>query len=514
MHRSSGDSVQSQQSTPHLSWWEQLVFERVVEDFTECPTCKTPNDSVDVVCKNDSTALTGSRLTLRRKTIIINVLKFAALAVALAVGYLNWMWPTYAFGGIVAVVFFSLFLRNHSMTLRYFLVIAIITLIAAFAWKVVNPEGRFSSEAAWIVVVGLLAQEVFFLLSYSLPPRRDAREEWLKNRRVDIGLGTLTWIAFLLTVSVLFVMAFVSSWLIPQWIRPATFGVLMLQLGRLAFGTALVTALVSSTIYSLQAPPFVVPNRWKYRRILEPLKPRCLHYEPGPSSSWHLRITETMKSLAISSANNVLKLLATSYNYFVVGFIENLARNAVKIANSLRRFAIKTALHLRRCMHRCIQISKWSAQWAFHVGLRYGELFLIPPISMFACALLLYGVSEDFFGYVHQGSTWLPVYLTLKVLGATALFALALSLLLHLRFFTFFEKILNALSVFGTSAFLFFLLIAWGLGVVGMMTNGPYRIGWVTISSTLLLVSVFAVARRRATEPMDDSHDSEQASLT
>jgi hypothetical protein len=57
---------------------------------------------------------------------------------------------------------------------------------------------------------------------------------------------------------------------------------------------------------------------------------------------------------------------------------------------------------------------------------------------------------------------------------------------------------INALSIFGTSTFLFFVLNSWLLGIVGTFTGGPYRIGWVTLFSTLFLVSVFIIAQRRS----------------
>ena len=77
------------------------------------------------------------------------------------------------------------------------------------------------------------------------------------------------------------------------------------------------------------------------------------------------------------------------------------------------------------------------------------------------------------------------------------LFTIGAGLLFRLDLLSFFEKMLNALSIFGTSAFLFFVLSAWLFGIIGMLTDGPYRIGWVTISSTLVLVAVFFLAQRR-----------------
>jgi len=503
-------SLQPAENVLKLSWWERLVFEKVIEKFIRCPTCQAYNDSADVVCNNDSGTLAGGRLSNRAKTILINVLRVAALGVALAVGYLHWMWPTYVFASLLTVAFFSLFLRNHSIILRYFLVISIVTLIGEFAWRAAKPEGRFSSQIIWVMLLAFLLTELLFLVFYSLRTGHDAREDWLRNHQVDVGLRTLTWIAFMLTASVLAAAAFVSSLIMPEWLPMMASRILTLQLILLPFNAALVTALISSTIYSLKGTPFAVADRWKHRCILDYWRRRFLYYESRPFSSWRQRMIETTRRIAISSANRMLRGIADSCDYFIVRCVNNLALTAVKIANSLRRIAIKTALHLRRSLRRFFQISKWSAQWALHAELVYSAAFLIPPISILVGAGLLYGVSEDFFAYVHQGPALLPIYLGLKILGVAVLFTLALSLLLHNGFFAFVEKMLNALSIFGTSAFLFFLLTAWVLGIVGTVMSGPYRIGWVTILSTLLLIGAFVKTRRQAAKVDADGHNPKQ----
>ncbi|HUW09932.1 MAG TPA: hypothetical protein VM537_09380, partial [Anaerolineae bacterium] len=95
-----------------MAWWERLVFERPREEFTACPTCSTVYDSVDVVCTADNAALVGTQMADSRKTAIVNAVRIVAVAVALAVGYLNWTWPTYVFGAFIVISFFGLFLRN------------------------------------------------------------------------------------------------------------------------------------------------------------------------------------------------------------------------------------------------------------------------------------------------------------------------------------------------------------------------------------------------------------------
>ena len=78
-------------------WWERLIFERPQKDSQSCPTCDSLNDSIDIVCMEDSTVLTGKKLEDRYKARLINGLRLFAVAVAFSVGYLNWILAAYVF---------------------------------------------------------------------------------------------------------------------------------------------------------------------------------------------------------------------------------------------------------------------------------------------------------------------------------------------------------------------------------------------------------------------------------
>ncbi|HUW09031.1 MAG TPA: hypothetical protein VM537_04840, partial [Anaerolineae bacterium] len=144
------------------------------------------------------------------------------------------------------------------------------------------------------------------------------------------------------------------------------------------------------------------------------------------------------------------------------------------------------------------------AGWAVHAGIRYVKVFVLPVMACFTGSTLIYAIGEDFSAYVHGGSPLIPLGLVAKGVAAIILFTVGSGLLLRINLGSYFNKMLNALSTFGVPAFLNFLLSAWLLGVVGMITHGPYRIGWVTILSTLLVGAVFVLTQRRTPNKKSD----------
>jgi hypothetical protein len=487
-----------------LAWWEHLVFERPKENFTTCESCGTSNDSVDVVCTVDNATLVGTHMADRTKEWIVNLLRAAAMVVALAVGYLYWKWPTYVLSGFVMIAFFSLFLRNHSISRLFFIVISTLSFISYGVWKIVNPEDLSLLQVIGLILATLLVLKLLFLVAYTLRTDvGDPRQEWMLSNNVDLRLGTQTWITFMLTTTVLCILAFITNWAAPefmQWFLPIeSLGLLLLRSGLVTLGAAEIAALVSCTVYSLRGEPFYVTDRWNYRSILhKQVFRRVPRVTPPTFTSWTTRLKGTLERIAVASANGIIEGIENAYNNFIVRFFNNLARAAIRIANSVRRVVIKTVLHIIRSLRRFIVLNKWCAKWAWHTGLRYAKVFIIPLMLFLVSAILVYSMGEDFFDYVHGGSAITPVILSAKGLAVIIAFTIGTGLLFLLNLLAFFEKMLNALSIFGTSAFLFFVLTAWLLGIIGMLTNGPYRIGWVTILSTLVLVAVFFLAQRRS----------------
>lgn len=486
-----------------MAWWERLVFERPSEDFTACPACGTLNDSMDVVCTADSAALVGAQMAESMKAGIVNSLRIMALAAALAVGYLEWTWPTYVFAGFVVIAFFGLFLRNHPTSRLFFFAISSSGFVAYGVWSAFAPEDAVLFHVAVLLLVGLLFLELPFLVAYTLRTEGgDPRRHWMLSKGVDLQIGTLTWIALTLTVSVLCILAAITSWLggrigipFPQLVDLNS---LLVRVALATLGAGEIAALVSSTVHSLRGEPFRVTDRWTSRQILEDLEFERWTPESTPTPlSWTGRLADTVTRIAVSSANGLIQGLENSYNNFVVRFVNTLAQTAVRIANSVRRAAISTARHIARSLRRFMVLNTWCGQWAFHTGVRYVRVFVLPVMVCFAGATLIYAMGEDFSAYVHGGSVLIPVILLGRGVVVIILFTVGTGLLLRIDLGSYFEKMLNALSTFGTSAFLFFVLSAWLLGVVGMLTHGPFRIGWVTILSTLLLVAVFVLAQRR-----------------
>lgn len=492
-----------------LSWWERLILERPRNDFTECPSSETLNDSIDVVCSKCNTILIGIQLSNIAKSLVINFLRGAAVVVAFAVGYLNWTWPTFALSNILVIMFFSLFLRNHKNTRNFFFVVSAFSFIGYGVWKTLNPQNPSFLQVIGLLLTVLLVLELLFLVLYTLrTSSNDFRKYWLRSNNIDLGSSTLTWVTLTLTITLFCILAVVTNLITPtfvqMFIQNNNFNSFALRGALLAFSATQVAALISSTVYSLKGHPFSVLDRWTYKPILRKCDFSRVHVAQHLDAiTWTLRLKHSIKRFAIVASNRIIQGIENAYNYFIVSFLNNLARAAIKITNTIRCMIIKTIRHIIRSLKRFILLNKWCIKWAWHVGVQYAKVFMLPLVLFIVSTMLLYSISDDFFSYVHDDSAFIPIIIFIKSLALIILFTVGTGFLSHANLLVFFEKTLNALSIFGTSAFLFFVLSAWLLGIIGMLTSGPYRIGWVTILSTLALVSVFFLSKRRQSTSPD-----------
>ena len=190
----------------------------------------------------------------------------------------------------------------------------------------------------------------------------------------------------------------------------------------------------------------------------------------------------------------MVKAFEKTYNRVIVITINVVFINIVKTSNAIRKALIKLVRHIIRTVLRFILILTWCASWARYVGNKFLLTYAIPIFLLMASMLSIFSIATDFYNYVHQSEFIIAIWILLKSILLILLFTLITSLLIHANIFA---KMVNALNVFGTSAFLFFLLAAWSFGIIGMLTNGPYRIGPVTIISTAILIILFIFVRIR-----------------
>ena len=483
----------------YKAWWERLIFSQSTKETQLCPSCNHPNDSIDVVCSEDTTALVGLKLDDRRKAQIINGLRILAVGVALAVGYLLWLWPTYVFISVAMCAFFALFLRNHQTTLRYFVIITSIGLLVQVAWLFALQQILTFVQVLGLIFLLLLLTELVFLIAFTLRTKRveqDARWSWLKSSDIDLPAKTLAWIAFMLTALVLCLAVAFGAWRLDQLPFNETISRIALRLSLSALWASVVVALVSSTIFSLRGEPFRIPDRWIFRPIFQEQRFKQIPIpEKRVSKSWQVRFTNTLDRVFVISINKMVQAFEKAYNRLIVQFSNLLFRNTLQFANTIRRAGIKLVRHSVRTLHRFVVVNVWCVLWAWYTETRFFITYALPLLLSLIIATIMYSMASNFFHYVHQGPVLLALVFFLELICVVLLLTIVCSLLMHVNIFS---KMLNALTVFGTDTFLFFLLTAWSLGILGMLTNGPYRVGPVTILSTIAVIVMFVLTRRRS----------------
>jgi len=273
----------------------------------------------------------------------------------------------------------------------------------------------------------------------------------------------------------------------------------LLEMALVPLGLAATSCLVSSIIFSLKGEPFSVPDRWHYKILLtaKTLKTWQVRRSNAPSSLRE-RIVATLDRIATFATNRFIVLFEQFYNGFVVRFANRLAGSAIHIANLTRKAAKKAYLHTLRTLRRFKVVPVWAVLWAIHVAKCYWKNFFFPISAILTCSILLFSIANDFFWYVHGRQVLLPLSIAWKVLVVFILLTISGGFVSHKRFLDFFEQVLDAVSVFGSDAYLFFVLTAWIFGLFGHLTGGPYRIGWVTIICTMALIAIFVRSQWRS----------------
>lgn len=474
-------------------WLARLLFDLPKKCFISCPTCGTSEDSLSVVCTKDSSILIGLNIDNRKRAYIVHAIRVTAVAVALAVGYLHLIWPIYLLVSIGVFTFFLLFHRNHRTARNYVIVLAVAGVLSAGLLAHFGTHGNLLTAllATYLIIV-ILGEQVF-LVAFGRNITDDPRQEWLRIHRVEVPTGTLTWIALVLTFSLVNLATYV---ILTATETGVTLQFFSLDMVRISLGLAAISCLVSSTVFSLNGEPFSIPDRWHYKVVLTAKnlkRNKRLQYWHGnePSGAWRERIVYTLGYIAAVATNRFIELLEHSYNEYVVCFANRLAQSVVRIANSTRRTAKKTYLHTLRTLRRFKVVAVWAVLWAIYVAKSYWKNFFFPISAILTCSILLFSIADDFFRYVHQHHVFLPLSIAWKALVVFILLTVSGSFVSHSRFLDFFERVLAAVSVFGPSVYLFFLLTDWILVLFGHLTGGPYRIGWITIICTVVLIIIF-----------------------
>lgn len=493
------------------------MFSRLIPTYSTCPECGEQTDSLDVVCSTDSAVLSGANYSKSTQTNILRLIRVAFVAMAFALGYLKWTWPVYLFGYFITLAFFTLFVRNHSATRNYLITMGVLISLSMGIWYFylqsrveIKLEFFLLHIAHLILIVSLI-----FTIAYTLRTRSsDFRQAWRVKMQLDndISNGLLTWIAFVFSLGFLLIlMLFFYKYfprfdLVQEYLPMENMTVQLIRASFYSFATGLVSIMISSTIYSLRGNSFRVLDRWNYRPLLSEKKFRRVNGGGVITiQNWTDRISATVQRVVTSSSNRIIAAIEGSYNLLFVGSVNNLARITIRIANTVRRGMIKIALHIGRSLGRFSRILQWGILWAIHVLRHYWRSFILPIITLFLLAWASFQISQLAYSYIHDGSWNLPFNMLFIAIVVFIALSLSISLLMKTNILSFGEKILDAFAVFGTSAFLFFVLSGWVLGIIGIVMNGPYRIGWVTLTSTAFVIVIFLIAQRKADSTRTDS---------
>ena len=223
-------------------------------------------------------------------------------------------------------------------------------------------------------------------------------------------------------------------------------------------------------------------------------------------------IVNALNRAGFAALDRLILTVDKAYNYLLVRFVNGLIQSIIRTANTVRRVVIKSVLHLMRVVRRILYTNKWVVKWLLDVGRSYAKVFVVFPLLVWFGATLLFLACTQFYEYIHGGPLYLPFTIFLLGAAVLAIMPMAVKQLLQVSMADFGEKALNATAIFGLYSFLTVLVTSWLLGVAGtVLSQGPYRLGWVTITSTVILIAVIVIAQRRfASEPSPEQQPSVQ----
>lgn len=480
-------------NSSHSAWWVELAFESASPNFSACAACGESVDSMDVVCPKDEASLLGGLAGEGVITFAAYVFRALVVLAALAIGYLRLTWPAYFVGVILALTFSLLFLRNHSIALKY--LAAAVLLIATAHWLWVATDYARPTDVAWILfTLGLIAN-LAFAIGLTRVYSDDNMFPDLEVSTSTVVVATGAIIAACASLLVI-VVGYLRLALAPQWLLWASIHGLPLILSAGAFAV-----LVSSIAYTVAAVRFTVPDIFRFRDVLGIA---TLGRIPSPvhnlAQTGLDRVISGLERVLISFANGLTAALEHAYNRQARVLVNGAARVAVAWANSICRWLVKTARHVVRTVRRFIVVALKCMRWSWTITQRFATAFAAPALlSWLACAELWW-VAEEVRGYLLNERSWATPLLSLgRIIIVVMLLAGSTMLMLKVSPAAFANKLSAAASAIGGRAFLFFVFIAWALGVVGWATGGPFRVGWVTLASTSIIVAaLFALRARRA----------------
>jgi hypothetical protein len=480
-------------SNSQSPWWAELAFESPINDFSTCVACGESVDSMDVVCPIDDTSLLGAFATERAITIAAYVLRGLVVLAALAIGYLRWAWPTYCVGVILALTFALLFLRNHRTALRYLAVVGLLV-GAGHGLLMATDYFRFG-DIFWVALTVVFISDLAFIVGMTRLVSEDNVFPQIGTTTQTTMTGSLGLVTFGATI-LLALLGHFNAAPVPSWLSWAS-----LHGAPLAISVTTFALLVSAIAYTIHSPDFSVRDPVLYREILGVVRfGRIPSYARASVNGELERLIVSLERLLIRFANSVTSAIETAYNSHIRAFVNRTAQLVVALVNALYRLLVKTGRHIARVAVRFAVLTLYCVRWSASLSRRFATAFLLPAMLAWIACTQLWSIACEIRGYILSDLSWAtPVFSLLRIVLVLTLLAGSTAVMLEASPGKFASKLSAAGASLGGRAFLFFVFVAWSLGLLGWLTGGPFHVGWVTlVSTTMIIAALLALRARRA----------------
>lgn len=495
------------------SWWFRLGAEDPLPAEERCPVggCPPP-DAIDLFCPADHAdaqfLLFQGREGMRKRWLIANALRVVAGLLFVVAAQWETVVPLLVGVAAVGVAAIAMPLRAYRATVRVAVAAWLVSLVAVAVTSAVELHGD-ARAVLWLVPIGVvvLAALVFALLG---PLRIDVPDLALgrpaPTQAIAIGLMTSPialaawWLSrSSLVESLVDLPAVVSAWLLGS------------AFGGLA-GTGLV-AIVAGVIRASRTLDKVVAQRFAMPRQRGRIEARPVK-RPAPLAGRQLpdRILASVQAFSYR-LTVVMVRYRTALKNFAVRTGYRFHRTMVTWMNRAHAAAVRQRRRLVGTVRHASSVLAGGGRVALATARRFVKG--VAPVGIVVVAAVAATAGADrLLGYLVTGAfADLGALAVAFPLAMAALLASATVWVTGARRRSGVEQVLTAGDVVRSAvrttanvapeALLLFVGGAWAIGLPGLFGIGPIRPGWVTVTTTVLLVVAWVWGRVRSDGPID-----------
>jgi hypothetical protein len=489
------------------SWWLRLGTEQPAA-VSGCwaPKCDTTRiEPVDVYCHMHERFLPLTTETPSRiRPIVINVLRAVVCGGFLLTARLNSSVPVFVVAAGLGGAMTVLPLRRYRVGWRAALAAWVVVCLGSLAIRSVGPSGH--RLVGTLLLGATLAIGVLYFGHVATLAGRDWSRFGRKSRAHEIrSQASSGWPAAIATAAaltpatIIAYLALETPFVARLFLAPAPVRAWLLVVALSGITGSLLLAVIAGVLLGNER----VDGR--VRPLVKlPAAPVALQWRP-PVARWDVATPSPIERVARAVHAFLVRLAAAavvsvrSMVNLVRRLINMAAVAAVRLLNWAHRRLVMGCRRVLASLVATRDLARAAGRLSVPTARRTGRVLLLPIAGLAGGAILANAFAQSVREYLTTGSLLALTALGAGALGGAAALAVVWLALSHLPLRRSIPSWGRSVSIAGANGLLVVAVGGWVVGLPGTFGHGPIRVGWVTTTSTLLLVvaSVWTLFSRR-----------------